>query len=157
MTTVTTIDRSELKSEVIDNITKLHQANIDSADGFQYAADQLSNPQYAEQFRQYANERRAQATELSEVLELNGKTVDREGSWLAELHRCYTKFREAISSNDTHAVIAEAERGEDYIKEMYEEVLKDTPGSAVNDVLQRQYAQVKTVHDRVRDLRDSLK
>ena len=35
--------------------------------------------------------------------------------------------------------------------------LKNTAGSAVNDVLTQQYAKVKAGHDRVRDLRDAMK
>jgi uncharacterized protein (TIGR02284 family) len=38
---------------------------------------------------------------------------------------------------------------------LYEEVLKETAGSAVNDVLTRQYAKVKAGHDQVRDLRNA--
>jgi uncharacterized protein (TIGR02284 family) len=55
----------------------------------------------------------------------------------------------------THAMLSEAERGEDYIKGKYEEILKGTAGSAVTDVLNRQYRAVKIAHDRVRDLRDT--
>jgi uncharacterized protein (TIGR02284 family) len=38
---------------------------------------------------------------------------------------------------------------------MYEDVLTETAGSAVHDVLQHQYAKVKAAHDVVRDLRDA--
>jgi uncharacterized protein (TIGR02284 family) len=65
--------------------------------------------------------------------------------------------REAFSSNNEYTVLAEAERGEDTIKQAYEAALRDHPGTAMNDVLQRQYLQVKHAHDRVRDLRDARK
>jgi uncharacterized protein (TIGR02284 family) len=51
-------------------------------------------------------------------------------------------------------VLVEAERGEDQIKRAYEDALVRTAGSAMNDVLTRQYARVKSGHDRIRDLRD---
>ena len=66
-------------------------------------------------------------------------------------------LREALSGNDVHAVLAEAERGEDAIKSKYEDVLQDGSAAPVSDVLQRQYVEIKQAHDRVRDLRDAWK
>ncbi|TWT39087.1 PA2169 family four-helix-bundle protein [Blastopirellula retiformator] len=60
-------------------------------------------------------------------------------------------------STDCYAILAEAEAGEDHIKHAYEDALKETAGSAMNDVLQKQYAQVKQGHDRIRDMRDAFK
>jgi len=62
-----------------------------------------------------------------------------------------------LSGGDAYAVLAEAERGEDQIKHAYEDVLQETAGSAMNDVLQSQYAIVKAGHDKIRDLRDAHK
>ena len=62
-----------------------------------------------------------------------------------------------VTNGDAYVVLIEAERGEDHIKEAYEDVLKATAGSAMNDVLQAQYARVKAGHDKVRDLRDAYK
>lgn len=50
----------------------------------------------------------------------------------------------------------EAERGENHIKEAYEEVLQETADSPMNELLLAQYAKVKAGHDTIRDLRDSL-
>lgn len=149
--------KCNLKSEVICNIQRLHQANIDSAKGFEEAAKDVKDPQLAADFRQWSSERSAQATELAKLVECNGEDVDRESSWLSALHRAYTSMRTAVSSDDKHAILAEAERGEDHIKKAYEEVLKDTPGTAANDILQQQYANVKATHDRVLELRDACK
>ncbi|QDT01426.1 PA2169 family four-helix-bundle protein [Adhaeretor mobilis] len=148
---------ADLKPEVIENLKKIRQANIDSADGFTEAGKELSDPQLAEKFQKWAQQRRANSTELGNLIATNGEEVCREGSWLAALHRSYISLKTALSSDDKQAVLNEAEAGEDHIKGAYEEVLKETPGSAVNDVLQRQYAEVKAVHDRVRDLRDACK
>lgn len=146
-----------LKPEVVSDIQKLHQANIDSAKGFEETAKDLKDEQLADNFCKWSSERSAQATELAELVECNAESVDHESSWLSALHRAYTSMRAAVSYDDKHALLAEAERGEDHIKAAYEEVLKETPGSAVNDILQRQYARVKATHDCVRDLRDACK
>jgi uncharacterized protein (TIGR02284 family) len=39
--------------------------------------------------------------------------------------------------------------------QMYEEAIRDTAGSAVNDILQRHYAAVKAAHDMVREMREA--
>ena len=73
------------------------------------------------------------------------------------MHRCWMKCREHFSTNDTYAIVAEAERGEDYIKAAYEDALKDHPGSAMSDILHNQHAAVKMDHDMIRDLQDNMK
>ena len=148
---------SNLEPEFISNLQTLHQANVDSAKGFKEAAQDVKNSELATEFTKWSQERRQQAHELSGLIEINQGDVDREGSWLGSLHRAYMSLKAAISSDDDHAILAEAERGEDYIKEAYEDVLKESPGTAVNDVLQHQYASVKATHDRVRALRDACK
>lgn len=157
MSIKTTETKCDLSKEVLENVEELHQANIDSADGFEYAADQVKDSELANHFRNWAKQRRTQAAELESVCGCNGKEVDREKSWLAALHQSYLSLKTAVTSDDKQAILNEAERGEDHIKGAYEDVLKDTPGSAINDILQRQYANVKATHDQVRDKRDACK
>lgn len=157
MSLLATETKYDLKPEVIDNLAKIRQANIDAADGFTEAAKHLDDPALKAKFEKWAQQRRANSTELGELIEANGEEICRDGSWLAAFHRCYLNMKAAVTSDDKQTVLEEAEAGEDHIKEAYEEVLKDTPGSAVNDVIQHQYAEVKKVHDEVRDLRDSYK
>lgn len=157
MSIKTTETKCDLSKEVLDNVEELHQANIDSAEGFEYAAEQVKDTGLASDFRGWAKQRRTQASELESVCGCNGKEVNREKSWLAGLHQTYMSLKTAVTSDDKQAILNEAERGEDHIKAAYEDVLKDTPGSAVNDILQRQYANVKATHDQVRDKRDACK
>ncbi|MCA9300088.1 MAG: PA2169 family four-helix-bundle protein, partial [Phycisphaerales bacterium] len=61
----------------------------------------------------------------------------------------------AVQADEELAVLAEAERGEDVIKEKYEDVMRRAAGSAVNSLLLDQYASVKEDHDTIRDMRDA--
>jgi uncharacterized protein (TIGR02284 family) len=56
-----------------------------------------------------------------------------------------------------HAILSEAERGEDHIKAKYEEAIKDLKGCTCVTILGRQYSTVVASHDAVRDLRDRHK
>ncbi len=148
-------DAASLSRDTVDRLRQLVQINIDSAEGFRHAADALQDKVLAADFRVWAVDRTCQGDELTRYVEMNEQSAPEERSWMAALHQTWLDFRAAITAGDTQAVLAEAERGEDLIKERYEEALTETAGSAVNDVLQRQYASVKQVHDRVRDLRDA--
>jgi len=149
--------KCDLSQDVLDNVKELHQANIDSAEGFEFAAEKVNDNTLASDFRGWSGQRRKQAAELEAICGCNGEAVNRDKSWLATLHQTYMSLKTAVTSEDKQAILNEAERGEDHIKAAYEDVLKDTPGSAVNDILQRQYANVKATHDQVRDKRDACK
>jgi uncharacterized protein (TIGR02284 family) len=133
----------------------LIRVNIDSCEGFRDAAEHVHDASLKNLFLMRASERERQAEELKTYVELNQEEPVDEGSFAAKVHRVWMNVREALSSDDTYAVLAEAERGEDHIKEAYEDALRQTSGSAVHDVLMDHYAQVKTAHDHIRDLRDA--
>tara|TARA_R110002072_G_scaffold14013_1_gene58386 strand:+ start:14458 stop:14760 length:303 start_codon:yes stop_codon:yes gene_type:complete len=97
------------------------------------------------------------AAELQQYVEFNGKEAEDDGSVAAKTHRIWINIRGKLNGGDATVILIEAERGEDHIKDAYEDVLKDTAGSAMNDVLTAQYAKVKAGHDKIRDLRDAYK
>ncbi|MEZ6242069.1 MAG: PA2169 family four-helix-bundle protein [Phycisphaerales bacterium] len=145
-----------LDSKTISGLQDLIQLNIDSDEGFNAAADQLdASSRLAMHFRECAAERRSFASELQAVVGANSERPEQSGTAKGTLHRWWLEIRGAVQDGDEHAVLAEAERGEDAIKRRYEKVLKETAGSPVNDLLQRQYAAVKRRHDQVRDMRDA--
>ncbi|QGJ69176.1 Histidine kinase [Planctomycetales bacterium 10988] len=146
-----------LKEETIEKLQDLIRANIDSYKGFKQASEKVENEHLKDLFCTLATERSEQATQLQKYVELNHEDAEDDGSYAAAGHRAWVSLRAAISDGDNYAMLAEAERGEDYIKGLYEKVLVDIAGNALSDVLHQQYSQVKATHDRIRDLRDSLK
>ncbi|WP_437204960.1 PA2169 family four-helix-bundle protein [Planctomicrobium sp. SH664] len=149
--------KTDLREETLEQIQDLIQTNIDSRDGFRHAASAIEDLNLSTLFHSLATQREEQANELSRYVEWNHEQPRREGSFAAALHRHWMTIRESLSTNNLYTVLAEAERGEDQIKTAYEEALRATAGSAMNDVLLRQYAQVKGDHDRIRDLREEYK
>lgn len=61
-----------------------------------------------------------------------------------------------ISGGDSHAILSEAERGEDAIKGAYEDAMPSVTANIVHDVLSRQYLRVKADHDRIKSMRDKF-
>ncbi len=146
-----------LSEETLTMVQDLIQMNIDSRDGFRHASRSIDDVAVSEVFDFLADQRDQQADELSSYAALNGEQPRREGSYLAGMHRIWIDLRELLASNDTIAVLEEAERGEDAIKAAYKDALHKTAGSAMTDVLNQHFVQVKQGHDRVRDLRDLYK
>ena len=147
----------DLKQETIETLQDLIRMNIDSAKGFREASDLLDDNLLAGKLTTIANEREQQAAVLQEYVTVNHDEPRREGSYAAALHRTWMNARAQFTSDNSYAVMAEAERGEDQIKAAYEDALKKNPGTAMNDVIMKQYEQVKSAQDIVRDLRDALK
>ena len=147
--------KTDLNSITLKKLQQLIQINVDSEKGFSEVSQDIKEKSIATVFNKLGNERRENALELKELMAWNGEESVEDGSYLAAFHRAWISLRELLSGGSSYAILAEAERGEDAIKKAYEEILIATAGSAVNDVLTRQYANVKAGHDRVRDLRNS--
>jgi uncharacterized protein (TIGR02284 family) len=147
--------KTALTKETINCLNDLIQVNIDSRDGFRDAAENVENLTISSLFTELSNQRNDQASELRSLVTANAQEPTDSGSFAAAAHRAWMDLRSAFGGG-TAAMLSEAERGEDYIKGKYESALKGHAGSAVTDVLNRQYASVKAAHDRVRDLRDSF-
>lgn len=146
-----------LSSGTVSALKHLARTNIDSAKGFETAAGQVENPQIASLFRTISAERAKNAEALGEYVELNDADAPESGSVKAALHRWWIDIRAKVTTATEYNVLAEAERGEDYIKHAYEAALKDNTHAAVVNVLQAQYAGVKAGHDKIRDMRDARK
>lgn len=149
--------KGTLREETVKKLQKLIQANIDAYDGLRESAEKVKDQNVARLFSKLAAERSAMAEELKNYVEWNGEEPEDDGSFVASVHRAWINVRAKLNSGDAYVILIEAERGEDHIKEAYEDVLKETAGSAMNDVLQQQYAKVKAGHDQVRDMRDVYK
>jgi uncharacterized protein (TIGR02284 family) len=147
-----------LPKKSIDWLQDLIQINIDSHEGFKEAAENLKgkNPAIESMFRNLSVERDGQARELQAIVAANAEKPEKSGSVAAAAHRTWMDLRTALGGGE-HAVLSEAERGEDHIKEKYEKALEDLGSCSCTTVLRGQYTAVKASHDKVRDLRDSHK
>lgn len=149
--------KTTLNEETLDALEELIEINIDSSKGFAEAAESVDDERLESLFREMADTRRQYASELRAHVRRNDEEPEDDGSVMGTIHRKWMDLRAAVNGGDATVVLIEAERGEDAIKEKYEDLLKETAGSAMNDVLMSQYSVVKSQHDKVRDLRDAYK
>lgn len=142
-----------LDSNSATKLRELAQLNIDSRDGFDYAAERIDDdaPAVAAKFRQWSDERARFAEQLDGILRGAGEEAQEDGSWAASMHRTWMNVRDMLSEKpDIYAIVAEAERGEDVIKQAYADAAQELSGNLLA-VINEQYAQVKQAHDAVRD------
>ncbi len=141
----------------ISTLNSLIKTTLDSMKGFEDAAQDAENTQFATLFADFARERSQVATALqAEVSRLGGNPED-DSSFLAAAHRSFMNLKQAFTGKDDKAIIQEVERGEDYIKGKFEAALKDDdldPSSRA--VVEQAYQSVRAGHDRASALKHSI-
>lgn len=138
---------------VISVLNNLIETCKDGQTGFQTAAEGITRSDVKSLFHQYSQQRAGFAGELQNEVRTLGGDPEQTGSVAATLHRGWINIKSAVTGSDENAVIAECERGEDSAVANYKDAIADqTLPANVRSVVERQYAQVKEAHDRVRNL-----
>jgi uncharacterized protein (TIGR02284 family) len=141
----------------ISTLNDLIQTCKDGELGFKTAAEGLMNPATKSKFLEYSRQRAEMVRELQAEVRRLGGDPEKSGSMSASLHRGWMDIKSVVTGKDDHAIVAEAERGEDVAKSAYEKALKESLPSTVQTLVQQQAARVRQAHDAVRDLRDREK
>ena len=142
----------ERSNTTISTLNTLIETCEDGAQGFGTAADALQDSSTRELFRQYARERTGCADELRAEVRRLGGTPEEGGSVSGAMHRGWINLKSAIAGKSDSAIVAEAERGEDVAVAAYRKALQSDLPSQVQQTIQRQFAQIKAAHDRIREL-----
>jgi uncharacterized protein (TIGR02284 family) len=137
-------------------LNELIMTTLDSAEGYSEAAKDAENPTFKNLFSRWAQERQNVAQELQSEVRILGGDPETAGSLLGSAHRVFLNIRDSLSKGDK-GVVAEVERGEDYIKAKYEAALDDTELSDhIRPALDRAYDSVIQGHDQARELKQRL-
>jgi uncharacterized protein (TIGR02284 family) len=129
-------------------LNSLIETTIDSVDGYRHSAGEATNPQFADIFRQRAQEREQVVARLRERVTELGGTPEEEGGLLAKAHRQFLSLRDAVTGNDDKSVIAEVDRGESYLNGKWETALADEGLSVQTQRLLREcYQSVRSGHE----------
>jgi uncharacterized protein (TIGR02284 family) len=125
--------------------------------GFKTAAEGLKRADIKAKFLEYSRQRGEMVRELQSEVRRLGGDPETSGSMSGSLHRGWLDIKSVITGKDDHAIVAEAERGEDVAKSVYENALKEMLPGPVQTLVQQQAGKVRQAHDHVRDLRDREK
>ncbi|HWF09649.1 MAG TPA: PA2169 family four-helix-bundle protein [Bryobacteraceae bacterium] len=144
-------------SEVRSTLNDLIETCKDAQQGFRDAAEKIQDGQIRTLFLKYSVQRSEFAGELqAEVTRIGGEPA-KSGSTGGAIHRGWIGLKAALTGDNSYAILAEAERGEDAAVKNYREALgKDLP-SDIHDILKSQLREVHQTHDIVRQLRDAAR
>jgi len=147
------------QKEIISTINGLIETLKDGQEGFKQAAEAVKDSNLKSLFSEYSLQRSRFAGELqSQAQQLGESDPENESSVSGAMHRAWINLKSAVTSGDDHAILAECERGEDSAVAEYKEAMEDDALSApVREIVSRQYQEVKSAHDRIKQLRDARK
>ena len=138
--------------QVISTLNGLIETCRDGQEGFRAAAEGVGSVELRELFRGYARERASFAGELQDEVRRMGGDPERTGSVAASLHRGWMGLRAALEGGDDRGVVSECERGEGVALAQYRAALGVDLPASVRSMVERQFAEVKKAHDRIRGL-----
>ena len=143
------------RDDVIATLNDLIETSRDGEEGFRQCADTVKNPNLKPFFERKAERCREAVGHLTQIVREMGGDPEKSSSMSGTMHRYWVSLRSSISGMSDHAILDECERGEDVAKRSYEKALaQDLPGD-VRRVVERQYAEVKANHDKVREMRNA--
>jgi len=146
------------QKEIISTINSLIETLKDGEEGFKQAAEAVKDSNLKSLFYEFSQQRARFATELqSQAMNLGESEPEESSSATGAMHRAWIDFKSAVTSGDDHAILAECERGEDSAVKEYEDALKADLPAPLDDIVSREYAEVKSAHDRIKGLRDATK
>jgi uncharacterized protein (TIGR02284 family) len=145
------------QKETISTINDLIETLRDGQEGFRQAAEAVEDPELKSLFNECSLQRARFVGELqSEAVTLGESEPENRGSTAGALHRSWINLKDAIAKRNDHAILEECERGEDSAVHEYQEALDDQDITGpVRQIVSRQYEKVKSVHDRIKQLRDA--
>jgi uncharacterized protein (TIGR02284 family) len=147
------------KSTPQKTLKNLVQTLHDGQEGFRDAAEHVTDTNLKTTFSRFSLQRARFAGELeTELRALGEQDPQKEGTTLSgDLHRGWIDLKAALTSNSEHAVLAEAERGEDVAKKAYQDALEQDLPAPLREIISAQAVEIQRAHDEVKLLRDSTK
>lgn len=125
------------EDEVISVLNNLVETCKDGEQGFRNAADALKNATLESKFLGYSQQRGRMAGEFQEQVRRLGGDPETHGSVSGSMHRGWTNIRSVVSGHDEHAIVAEAERGEDHAKRAYDAALRAPLPASAHTLVER--------------------
>ena len=143
--------------KAISVLNNLIQTCKDGELGFKTGAEGLKSAEVKSRFMEYSRQRAEMARELQNEVRRLGGDPEKSSSMSGSLHRGWMDIKSAVTGKDDHAIIAEAERGEDVAKQAFEDALKESLPASALTLVEQQATRVRQAHDDVRNLRDREK
>jgi|SRR5581483_9121995 len=143
--------------KAINTLNNLIETLRDGQEGFKEAAENAQSADLKSFFNQVSLERAQMVGELQQEVRTLGGDPENSSSTAGALHRAWINIKGTLTGRDDHSILNECERGEDSAVRAYEDALKEQSLPAtMRTLVERQFAQIKQVHDRTKRMRDAF-
>ena len=127
----------------------------DGEEGFRSGAEKLKQREVHLLFLELSQQRSRFAGELqAEVTNMGGEPA-KSGTTAGAIHRGWIGLKSAVTGDSDHAILEEAERGEDAAVKNYREALGKKLPDYIQEIVLRQFREIEQAHRTVRELRDT--
>ncbi len=149
-----------MHDQTIDQMNRIIQTNIDRREGYEKAIEQTEDPQLKDLFRDCQTQSEGYLNELREIAGSSGAETVSTTSTAGDLYRVWMDIKQALSVNNTKAVLQSCERGEDVALNAYRQATDPEATNAVTEdtllsTLNKQKDGILVMHNRVKALRDA--
>jgi uncharacterized protein (TIGR02284 family) len=138
--------------KTISTLNGLIETLKDGEQGFRTAAQAAQDPLLKSLFQQYSRQRSEMTRELQSEVRRLGGDPENTGSMAGAAHRGWINIKSVVTGKDDASIVAEAERGEDSAKKMYEQALSEPLSPQTLALVREQAMKIHDAHDRVRAL-----
>ncbi len=137
-------------------VDKLITINRDAEQGFRACADAIPDVTMKRMFVELSAEHAKFASEIQEAVRSIGFEPPNPLGTAGTLHGVWISLKGAILENKAHAVLEEAERGEDQAMQVYRQAQSLILKPELRGVVDRQLAAIQQAHDKIRGIRDQM-
>ncbi|HEY3091779.1 MAG TPA: PA2169 family four-helix-bundle protein [Vicinamibacterales bacterium] len=127
----------------------------DAERGFRHVAEHVTDPYVKSLFLDIASQRERFAADLLPHAQRLGGASAGDGTAVGALHRTWIDLRSAIFRGDPVSIVHEAERGERFSRGVYEGALESLLPPTARELIENQYAELRTTAKRLRELEAS--
>jgi uncharacterized protein (TIGR02284 family) len=152
MESQTTIEVTATEAALINELIQL---NLDGQGGYETAAADLHNQEYADLLQGYAQERSELADTLTPIVRQEGAKPEQAGSLSGAFHQGWINIKAALSQGDA-PILAECEEADRLALMAYQDVMSKTTNEPLLALLRSQHSTIKVAYERVKTLRGAL-
>ena len=144
------MDSNEVRSVLNDLIETCNDGHW----GLNSIADKISDTSAKSKLRRIAQDRAKMAGDLQAEVTRMGAEPANSGSTAGAMHRGWIGLKDALGGGD-HAMLEEAERGEDTAVKRYRDALAKSLPNDLQITIENQLREIQQAHNTVKALRDS--
>ncbi|MCB1635162.1 MAG: PA2169 family four-helix-bundle protein [Xanthomonadales bacterium] len=138
------------------NLADIVQVARDSAEFYDHARKEVTNPIIQNLFARMAASKRRLIEALSTRILLEGEQPPESGTWLGGLRQFYADAKAMVASNDEAVYVSQLEETEDRVMEQLEKALEDIQDPAVRTSVLTVMPDARASHDEMRRLKQQL-